>query len=229
MREVRLEAGETPVVDGIANREALLDNRKRHAEALADGPVLTIGGDCAADLVPVAAARARHGERFGVAWFDAHGDLNTPAGSPSGAFHGMVLRSLLGDGDPAFAAVPAVEPGRAVLVGARALDPAERDEIEAGRVRLVSGEPSRIVAEVRDAGIERLYVHVDLDVLDPSAFAGMDYPEPDGMTVSKLVDGLRALAEFEVVGAGITECVSGKRDDLVILAPVLHTIGELLR
>ncbi|GHF14297.1 arginase [Amycolatopsis deserti] len=229
VREVRLEAGETPVVDGVANREALLDNRKRHTEALADGPVLTIGGDCAADLVPVAAARARHGERFGVVWFDAHADLNTPASSPSGAYHGMVLRSLLGGGDPAFAAAPAVEPGRAVLVGTRALDPAERDEIEAGRVRLVSGDPSRIVAEVRDAGIERLYVHVDLDVLDPSAFAGMDYPEPDGLSVSQLVDGLRALAEFEVVGAAITECVSGKRDDLVILEPVLHTIGELLR
>ncbi|WP_431923975.1 arginase family protein [Amycolatopsis tucumanensis] len=229
VREVRLEAGGAPVADGIANREALLDNKKRHAEALADGPVLTVGGDCAVDLVPVAAARARHGERFGVVWFDAHADLNTPASSPSGAFHGMVLRSLLGDGDPAFAAAPALEPGRAVLVGARALDPAERDEIEAGRVRLVTGEPSRIVAEVRDAGIERLYVHVDLDVLDPSAFAGMDYPEPDGMSVTQLVDGLRALAEFEVVGAGVTECVSGKREELAILAPVLHTIGELLR
>ncbi|NIH84912.1 arginase family protein [Amycolatopsis granulosa] len=229
VREVPLAAGGSPVVDGIANREALLDNRERHTEALADGPVLTIGGDCAADLVPVAAARASCGDRFGVVWFDAHADLNTPGSSPSGAFHGMVLRSLLGDGDPAFAAAPPIAPGRAVLVGTRAVDPAERAAIEAGLVRLVDGEPSRLVAELRDAGIERLYVHLDLDVLDPTGFAGMDYPEPGGMRIGQLVAGLSALAEFEVVGAAITECVSGKPDELAILAPVVHCIGELLR
>ncbi|MEU0565103.1 arginase family protein [Nonomuraea sp. NPDC005983] len=33
-----------------------------------------------------------------VVWFDAHGDLNTPSSSPSGAFHGMVLRALTREG-----------------------------------------------------------------------------------------------------------------------------------
>jgi arginase len=53
-------------------------------------------------LEPVSAALARHGDGLAVVWFDAHGDLNTPESSPSGAFHGMVLRTLLGQG-PALA------------------------------------------------------------------------------------------------------------------------------
>ena len=67
----------------------------------------------------------------GVVWIDAHGDLNTPATSPTGNVHGMVLAAALGlagdsfrrDGWP----LPAVEPGKLALVGVRSLDDGERE------------------------------------------------------------------------------------------------------
>lgn len=77
-----------------------------------------------------------------MAWFDAHPDLNTPESSPSGADHGMVLRALLGDGDPAFSASPALEPGRVTLVGTRAVDPAELAAID-----------RRLVTQTNDAAM----------------------------------------------------------------------------
>ncbi|MDZ4179106.1 MAG: arginase family protein, partial [Coriobacteriia bacterium] len=66
-------------------------------ELAAPERVFTIGGTCGAEAAPVAYLGGRH-RGLGAVWFDAHGDLNTPATSPSGHFHGMVLRTLLGDG-----------------------------------------------------------------------------------------------------------------------------------
>ncbi|NUS03623.1 MAG: arginase family protein, partial [Nonomuraea sp.] len=77
-----------------------------------DGLVVTAGGDCGVELEPVAAARRRFGERLVVVWFDAHGDLNTPDSSPSGAFHGMVLRALTGEGPDGLVAGEPVGPGQ---------------------------------------------------------------------------------------------------------------------
>ncbi|HEV2781956.1 MAG TPA: arginase family protein [Actinophytocola sp.] len=71
---------------------------------LGDSPRLAVGARRTVELVPadaqapIAAARARHGEALTVLWIDAHPDLCTPQTLRSGSFHGMVLRTLLGDG-----------------------------------------------------------------------------------------------------------------------------------
>ena len=90
---------------------------------------LVLGGDhsvALGSLVGMAQARGQGG----VVWVDAHGDLNTPATSPTGNVHGMVLAAALGlagdefrrDGWP----LPAVEAGKIALVGVRSLDDGER-------------------------------------------------------------------------------------------------------
>src|SRR3954452_10150059 len=96
------------------------------AEAAGRGALpLVLGGDhsvALGSLVGVAQVR-RAG---GVVWIDAHGDLNTPATSPSGNVHGMVLAAALGLAGDSFKRegwpLPAVEPGKLALVGVRSLD-----------------------------------------------------------------------------------------------------------
>jgi arginase len=231
VREVPQALATSSIVDGIANRDVLVGaNRAAQLAALEapDGPVLTIGGDCGVELVPIGVARFRYGRGLGVAWFDAHPDLNTPGSSPSGAFHGMVLRSLFGEGDSDFAASPAIERGRAALVGTRVFDAAEQEAVDSGLVVHVPvpDEPGRVPAALAGAG--PVYLHLDLDVLDPGDFAGLNHPEPGGLTIRQLVDGIRALSAFDVIGAGITEC-AGTGPELRALTPVLHAIGDLLR
>lgn len=228
------QLGRSATVDGVAHRDVLVTNRTAQLAALEvpEAPVLTIGGDCGVELVPVGVARYRHGEGLGVVWFDAHADLNTAGSSPSGAFHGMVLRSLFGEGDADFAADPALAHGRGVLAGTRAFDEAERAAVDAGLVRHVAvaecREPERIAAAVRESGATKVYLHVDLDVLDPAEFGGVGYPEPDGLTIDELVAGIRGLDAFDVVGAGITECLTDDPGRLRGLAPVLAAVGALL-
>jgi len=136
----------------------------------------------------------------------------------------MVLRALLGEGDPAFAASPVLEHGRVALVGTRVIDPAEQAAIDRG----LATQTDDAAVSLHDAS--HLYVHVDLDVLDvldPTEFGGLNYPEPGGLTVAELVSALDALARFRIVGAGITECV-GSSEQIEVLAPVIATIGNLL-
>src|SRR5207244_11551785 len=83
---------------------------------------LVLGGCCCSHVGAVEGLAARHG-RLGVLWIDAHGDPNTPESSPAGNEWGMPLRMLLDSG--------AIDPQDVALVGARDLDPPERDFIGA--------------------------------------------------------------------------------------------------
>src|SRR3954465_9061733 len=93
---------------------------------------IVLGGDHSIALGTLGGLGAGRGPGA-VLWFDAHGDLNTPQTTPSGNVHGMPLAAALGRGGPGFESdgwtLPAVEAGRVAVIGARELDPGERDLI----------------------------------------------------------------------------------------------------
>eukprot|EP00435_Cladocopium_sp_Y103_P024509 s748_g6.t1 len=142
--------------------------------------VFTIGGDCSVDLAPMSYLRQRYGLRMLVAYIDAHADLNAEWETPSGHFHGMSLRAMLGEAPKDLAPAVALEPSRLVLLGARDLDPAEQKFIEEKEVRMLSSSELKdlapetaaqaleTVAQSREASL--LHIHLDLDVLDPAEF-----------------------------------------------------------
>jgi len=229
VEQLPVPSSSSDTVDGVANRRALVSCRDTALSAIGPGgPMLTIGGDCAVELVPVGFARMRHGPALTVAWFDAHADCNTAAGSPSGAFHGMVLRALLGDGGPDVAASPPLAPGNAVLIGTRVFDPDERGAVEQGLVRHVPPPADPVVVR-ETVGDGPVYLHVDVDVLDPREWPGGHYREPGGLTIERLVAGIDALAGAHVVGAGLTECATTDPGLLRALTPVLDALARALR
>ncbi|NUP76299.1 MAG: arginase family protein [Nonomuraea sp.] len=204
--------------------------REAVSEAGWDGLVVTAGGDCGVELEPVAAARRRFGERLVVVWFDAHGDLNTPDSSPSGAFHGMVLRALTGEGPDGLVAGEPVGPGQVVLAGVRDLDPAEAAFVEAHGVRRVrEADAEALVEAVGAAGGAgepvAVYVHVDFDVLDPAVFGSVGCPTPDGFRTEELLSMVGAVAErFEVVGLGLMEYEPAGAEDQAVLASLVKEL-----
>lgn len=196
--EVPLSSGDAQG-SGIARFSSLALVRQRLAEALvtADAPAIVIGGDCSVSAAPLAHLA---GPDLAVVWFDAHPDLNTPATSPSGAFGGMVLASLIEEG--------AVDASRTLLVGARSWDASEQQfAAERGVASLGAAalENSEAVADAVVAmGAHRVYVHLDLDVLDPAELAGLLAPVPFGVTATALVASIRALvARVPLAGATI--------------------------
>jgi hypothetical protein len=162
---------------------------------------LVLGGCCCSHVGAVRELARRRG-RLAVVWFDAHGDLNTPASSPSGNTWGMPLRMLIDGGD--------VRPEDVTLLGARNLDPPEVEFIAAAGVRQELGELP-----------ERVYVAVDGDVIDPPD-ADVFMPEPDGIPLARLETQLAEIPT--VVGAGFTGFTRSERNE-GILTRLGHALG----
>ena len=173
----------------IVEAESLEEQNLALAADLPERP-LVLGGDCCSHAGAVEGLAARQG-RIAVVWLDAHGDLNTPASSPSGNQWGMPLRMLLDSG--------AIEPTDVALVGARNLDPPEEEFIRASGLRV--GEEG--IAQAID-GAGCTYVALDVDVLEPSEMS-VFMPEPGGPSRREVERMLRSVAgQTKVLGAGFT-------------------------
>lgn len=196
----------------------------------AGGVPIVVGGDCGIELGAISHAASRR--KLAVVWFDAHADLNSPQSSTSGAFHGMVLRTLLGEGPDALLPHTPLEPERVFLAGTRALDDAEQQYIADRGIRSFSPgelEAGTLATALRESGADSVYLHIDLDVLDPSEFSSLGYPEPFGVTVAALIELVReAKATLPMVGAGITEFAPGSSEQADDDLPaILRIIGAL--
>jgi arginase len=175
----RLSVLYSAVADAVAN--------------VAAGPArhVVVSGDCTTSLGTVAGLQ-RAGIDVGVVWLDAHGDVQTLETTASGYLGGLPLRLLTGYRPELIAADLHLRPvaeHRVLLVGARDLDPPE--------VAYLAGAPIRRaeVADLDASGLPAgpLYVHVDLDVIDPVDLPGLRYPAPGGPGPAEVADALRAL------------------------------------
>ncbi|MCY7326894.1 MAG: arginase family protein [Microbacteriaceae bacterium] len=218
-------------VDRLSSIERVRDGM-RAALGNSNGPTITIGGDCGVELAAIEHANIR-GD-VAVVWLDAHPDLNTPASSPSRAFHGMVLRTLLGDGPAQLVPASPLLASRVVLAGTRALDDSESDFIDASGIDLLGpneSTPENLVGALLATGAASVYLHIDLDVLDPSEFTSLGYPEPFGLSLAQLLDLIAAARRaLPLAGAGITEfapsSASATTDELPV---ILRVIGALTK
>jgi arginase len=234
--EVRVEAGEalgTGVLRYSSIRAVADQVRSALATVGPDDTVITIGGDCGADLAGAEFAAARH-EDVAMVWFDAHGDLNTPDSSPSGTFSGMVLRTLLGDGAEGLAPSPAAfAPERTVHAGGRSFDDPELEYLQASGIRALDvaglASPDALLEAVAATGASHVYLHVDLDVLDPAVIEGVGYPEPFGLSVEELTAAIRALrSRFALAGGAVTGFAPASPDAASgDLSPILRVLAAL--
>jgi arginase len=172
--------------DTLAEQNLLL------ASELPDRP-LVLGGCCCSHVGAIEALSAGE-ECLAVVWIDAHGDLNTPASSPSGNAWGMPLRMVIDDG--------AVEPKHVALVGARNLDPPEVEFIEASGIQTGDGAVDRALD-----GADAVYVAFDADAVEPGELA-VFMPEPEGLRLDEVEALLRTIASrTRVAGLGFSGLV----------------------
>ena len=223
----------SPARDGVASLDVLLAARATIEPVIQGGPVLALGGDCGADLMVAARQlRDRDGD-LALLWIDAHADFNTPASSPSGAFHGMVARSLTGTGPAGLLPAVPAPPSALVLTGTRSVDPLESEALAAAGVAQLGmralTDPELAVAALRRTGRSAVHVHLDLDVLDPGVFADTVYQIPGGATVEHVSALLTAVGSaLPVASAFIGEHLGGDPAVTAIADPLLRRLLTLL-
>jgi len=191
-----------------------------------------IGGTCASEIGPVSYLNQRYEGNLAVLWFDAHGDLNTPQSSPSKHFHGMPLRSLLGDSDASIlnAAFSRLAPAQVFILGGRDFDDAEKQYINASPVSHFTPDEmsneKKLVEAIQNAGFDNLYVHIDLDVLEPQEFPHLLLPIDNGVGVKRFLSVLGKLkSNFNIVGSSIVEYVPKGDGDLATLDKIVDILA----
>jgi arginase len=136
----------------------------------------------------------------------------------------MVLRTLLGEGPAPLVPEQSLTPQQVILAGVRWLELGQREYIEDVGVRWHRVED---IERALDDVTGPVYVHVDLDVLDPTEFASICYPEPDGVSLQRLIDLVSRVDD--VVGAGITEHAPSDGADVDREADAIRRVGAALQ
>jgi len=173
----------------VVEEETLGEQNLAIATELPERP-LVLGGCCCSHIGAVEGLATRYG-RLALVWLDAHGDLNTPETSPSGNLWGMPFRMILDAG--------AVEPQDAILLGARSLDPPEREYVASIGLRTDASELEQVLD-----GTDGVYVALDVDSLEPGEIHPF-MPEPGGLTLDEVDQLLQRVRErATVLGAGFS-------------------------
>jgi arginase len=196
------EPGDTPFDDDLrAARGCLLEAGGQVEDALAAGrfPVLT-SSDCSICITTLPAVARLRPDAW-VLWLDAHPDFNDPDTTPSGFLGGMCLAAACGAWEAGFDG-GRLDPARVVMCGVRDVDAGERVLVETHGVGLVE-RPSRL-AELLEG--REVFIHLDLDVLDPRVMPGLHWPVDGGFSDGGLRTMLGEVAEAaDVIGLQVTD------------------------
>ena len=217
--------------------DRLVSEQVREAVAAGEFP-LVLSGNCNTSVGTIAGAGP---EALGVVWFDGHADFNTPETTTTGFTDGMGLAIAVGHcwkgmtGDvPGFS--PVAEEN-VVLAGARAIEPSEETRLAASGVAVVGAD--RIESEglgALEAALDelrgrvgRVYVHLDLDVLDPARVGKANEFAPEGGLGAEDLRGALGMVRerFSVAAAGIASYDPAFDVDGGVLGVALACVGLL--
>lgn len=218
-------AGDAKYLD--ATRAVCMELTERVRSIHDSGAVpLVLGGD---HSIGIGTANGVADRPTGLLWLDAHADLNTPATTPSGNVHGMVLAAILGDGvfgEVEWAHAPMIDPENVAIVGLRSVDSGERDRLRSSPIHAYTMTDidqrgiSTVIQEALDAiteTTEQLAVSLDLDLLDPSEAPGVGTPVRGGASYRE------AHAAMEMIATSETELCSL---ELVEVNPILDESNQ---
>lgn len=182
---------------------------------------LVIGGDHSLGIGSVCgASKALNGDDLCVIWIDAHTDINTQDTSPTGNIHGMTLASALGFGDEYLSSICGVgakiKAQNLVYIASRDIDEGEakilRDnditvfhmnDIVAEGVDKIS---ERIYSHLMNLATSKIYLSIDIDVIDPILAPGTGVPVPNGIDKNTLLKFIDVIARTKKIkGAELVE------------------------
>jgi arginase len=182
---------------------------------------LVLGGDhsiAVGTISGVSSFCKQRRKKLGLLWIDAHGDVNTPATSPSGNIHGMPLAAVMGFGPRELTAIGGmfakVDPANVALVGIRSLDEGEKKLLSKLGIAVYT------MTDIDRQGIHRVmkkalakvthgtdFVHVsfDLDAVDPTVASGVGTPVKGGLDyreahlIMELISESKVMTSLDIV------------------------------
>jgi len=186
----------------------MVSNAVREARESGRLPIV-LAGNCNTAVGTVAGL----GDGVGVAWFDAHGDFNTPDTTTSGFLDGTAVAIITGRCWKQLAvSIPGFKPvadERVCLVGTRDIDALEGKLLEESSVDVIAAARVRddLPQALNSIGqhVDSMYVHLDLDVLDAAVASANHFAVSGGLTVEDIEYALSEVArDFRIAGVTVS-------------------------
>ena len=208
---------------------------------------IMIGGDHTV-AIPSSLADCYNNEEIGMIWIDAHGDYNTFETTTTGNIHGLPLATITGykcEELRRFHKGDVINPEKTVIVGARSIDPGERENLKYSGVTIfttedIKKEGTKAIMEkawqIASHKTKSVHVSYDLDVIDPDDAPGVSIPEFDGISTKEameicdnIIENFDKISSFDLVELNPLRDVNRKTEQigLNILAKVIKKVEEL--
>ena len=203
---------------------------------------IMIGGDHSAAIAS-ALASAKVNIDVGIIWIDAHTDYNTFETTVTGNIHGLPLAAINGyknselryyhDGK-------VIQPSRTVIIGARSIDEAEKDNVKYSAVTVFTTQ------DIKEKGIEAImdeafkiagyktkgiHISYDLDIIDPDIAPGVSVPEFDGINEEEamqineyIINHMKSVLSYDLVEFNPLRDVDRKTEQIA-----LNLLAQVIR
>lgn len=203
---------------------------------------IMIGGDHSAAIAS-ALASAKVNIDVGIIWIDAHTDYNTFETTVTGNIHGLPLAAINGyknselryyhDGK-------VIQPSRTVIIGARSIDDAEKDNVKYSGVTVFTTQ------DIKEKGIEAImdeafkiagyktkgiHISYDLDIIDPDVAPGVSVPEFDGINEEEamqineyIINHMQSVLSYDLVEFNPLRDVDRKTEQIA-----LNLLAQVIR
>ena len=203
---------------------------------------IMIGGDHSATIAS-ALASAKVNIDVGIIWIDAHTDYNTFETTVTGNIHGLPLAAINGyknselryyhDGK-------VIQPSRTVIIGARSIDEAEKDNVTYSGVTVFTTQ------DIKEKGIEAImdeafkiagyktkgiHISYDLDIIDPDVAPGVSVPEFDGINEEEamqineyIINHIKSVLSYDLVEFNPLRDVDRKTEQIA-----LNLLAQVIR
>lgn len=169
---------------------------------------IIIGGDHSVAIGSALGSQSVN-ELLGIIWIDAHSDYNTFETTRTGNIHGLPLAAITGykcNELTKFFKKEHIDPKKAVIVGARSIDPWEIGNLEDAGVNVYK------IEDIKEHGIEKImrsaikiaskdtkgiHISYDLDVIDPKTAPGVSVPEKKGITEKQAYEVMEVICKYK--------------------------------
>ena len=241
---VPMDEAAGPKRNNVNSQEIIRKNLLKTKQAISEQApdrIIALGGNCLVSQAPIDYLNARYSERLGVVWIDAHPDISTPDVFDNE--HAMVVANLLHRGDPVFNRLvdhPLV-PEQVFYAGLQTPTQKEQDLLRRAGVEF-AGHQRLSVPSMKEwsehNGFDHVYLHLDIDVLGPTAFYATylnnpklgDIPEnaaKGAAGLSGLFDFIRTIdRDCDVVGMTIAEYMPWSAEQLSSLMGSLRLFRQ---
>lgn len=203
---------------------------------------IMIGGDHSATIAS-ALASAKVNIDVGIIWIDAHTDYNTFETTVTGNIHGLPLAAINGYKNSELRYYhngKVIQPSRTVIIGARSIDEAEKDNVKYSGVTVFTTQ------DIKEKGIEAImdeafkiagyktkgiHISYDLDIIDPDVAPGVSVPEFDGINEEEamkineyIINHMQSVLSYDLVEFNPLRDVDRKTEQIA-----LNLLAQVIR